>query len=57
MLLTILFILFLIVAVLCMSFRIFGWILLKMLAIGAVALFLIVGFITIFLGIIGVIII
>ena len=57
MLLTILFILFLMVAILCMSFKIFGWIILKMLAIGAVALFVVVGALVVFLSIIGVIII
>lgn len=57
MLLTILFILFLALAVTCISFKIFGWVLLKILAIGFAALIAIVGGLVLFCSLIGIIII
>lgn len=57
MLLTILFILLLAVVVTCISFKIFGWILLKILAIGLAAVFVLVGLLILFLSLIGIIII
>lgn len=52
MILAILFMLFLIGTVLFISFKIFGWIFLKMIAIGVLGLFVVVGILALLLGLI-----